>query len=332
MAAPSAFIALQLANWGLSSVRHRKIPDLSDFDLKLLRVFAAVANAGGFSAAEVALNKSKSSISVDIASLEVRLGVKLCRRGRAGFSLTAEGEQILSLARELFDGLESFRENASRVAMKITGELVVVMDDNFPLGKRAELAGIVKTFHTEHPEVFLTIRTTSPERVAQMILDGTADMGISASAPDIAGTKTYPLFYEPMVLCCGREHPLYSKSDGEINDEALQRYDCIDIVTRQHSQSREIINQLNVRARAPTMQARLILILAGAYIGFLPRDFASSFVARDLLKIVRERDMCFTNVCSAIVRNEVSQSSSRELLLELVRRSLFEPGFASSVR
>jgi LysR family transcriptional regulator, transcriptional activator for bauABCD operon len=303
-------------------VRPKRIPDLSDFDLKLLRIFASVADAGGFSAAEVALNKSKSSISVDIASLEVRLGVKLCRRGRCGFALTAEGEQILSLAHGLFESLEGFRENASRVAMRLTGELVVVMDDNFPFAKRAELARIIKSFHTEHPEVFLTIRTTSPERIAQMILDGTADLGISACATDIAGTKSYPLFEEPMVLCCGHGHPLYSTSDTEISLDTLHGYDCVDIVTRQHSQSRDIIDQLNIRARAATMHARLILILTGAYIGFLPRDFASGFVAKNLLRIVRENDISFTNVCSAIVRNEVSQSSSRELFLDLIRRGL----------
>jgi DNA-binding transcriptional LysR family regulator len=303
-------------------VRHKKIPDLSDFDLKLLRIFASVADAGGFSAAEVVLNKSKSSISVDIASLEVRLGVKLCRRGRGGFALTAEGEQILSLARDLFDSLEGFRENASRVAMRLTGELVIAMDDNFPLAKRPELARIIKSFHTEHPEVFLTLRTTSPERVAQMILDGTADLGISACAPDIAGTKSYPLFEEPMVLCCGQGHPLFSKADNEINVDTLRNYDCVDIVTRQHSRSREVIDQLNVRARAGTMHARLILILTGAYIGFLPRDFALDFRAKNLLRIVRESDMSFINVCSAIVRNEVSQSSSRELFLDLIRRNL----------
>jgi LysR family transcriptional regulator, transcriptional activator for bauABCD operon len=303
-------------------MRHKKIPDLSDFDLKLLRIFASVADAGGFSAAEVALNKSKSSISVDIASLEVRLGVKLCRRGRGGFALTAEGEQILSLARDLFENLENFRENASRVAMRLTGELVVAMDDNFPFAKRAELVNTIKSFHTEHPEVFLTIRTTSPERVAQMILDGTADVGVSACAPDIAGTKSYPLFQEPMVLCCSHEHPLYSKSDSEITAETLRSYDCVDIVTRQHSRSREVIDQLNVRARAATIHARLILILTGAYIGFLPRDFASEFIAKNLLRIVHEKDTSFTNVCSAIVRNEVSQSSSRELFLDLIRQRL----------
>lgn len=302
-------------------MRQRRIPELTDFDLKLLRVFSAVADAGGFSAAEVSLNKSKSSISVDIASLEVRLGVKLCRRGRGGFALTAEGEEVLALSRDLFDSVSRFREGASRVSMKMTGELVLVMDDNFPFAQRDQLTRIVSKFHNYHPDVFLNLRSSSPERVTQMILDGTADVGISASPPDIAGTKTYPLFEEPMMLCCGAKHPLYSKPVGELTLESVREFDCVDIVTRQNHKSRDIINQMHVTARAATINARSVLILSGAYIGFLPSNYVSYFSKKKLLKPILVEKLSFVNVCSVIVRNEVFHSLSCQVLLDLIREN-----------
>ena len=71
---------------------------LTDTDLRLLRVFRAVAACGGFAAAELELNINRSTISRHIKDLEGRLGVTLCRRGRGGFALTAEGEQVLASA------------------------------------------------------------------------------------------------------------------------------------------------------------------------------------------------------------------------------------------
>ena len=58
----------------------------------------AVVACGGFAAAELELNINRSTISRHIKDLETRLGVTLCRRGRGGFALTREGEQVYTSA------------------------------------------------------------------------------------------------------------------------------------------------------------------------------------------------------------------------------------------
>ena len=55
---------------------------LADVDIRLLRIFRVVAEAGGVSAAELELNIGRSTISRHLKDLETRLGVTLCRRGR----------------------------------------------------------------------------------------------------------------------------------------------------------------------------------------------------------------------------------------------------------
>ena len=67
---------------------------LSNIDIRLLRVFRQIVESGGLSAAELQLNISRSVISRHLKDLETRLGgLELCRRGRAGFALTDEGQQ-----------------------------------------------------------------------------------------------------------------------------------------------------------------------------------------------------------------------------------------------
>ena len=67
---------------------------LSDLDLRLVRVFLAVVDASGVSAAQMTLNVGSSTISTQLATLETRLGFRLCDRGRGGFKLTPKGAML----------------------------------------------------------------------------------------------------------------------------------------------------------------------------------------------------------------------------------------------
>jgi DNA-binding transcriptional LysR family regulator len=81
----------------------------TDFELKLLRVFRAVVDCGGFSPAEVEMGLTKSAISKHVSDLEIRLGVRLCERGRGGFALTPEGKIVYDSTTQLLVALEEFR-------------------------------------------------------------------------------------------------------------------------------------------------------------------------------------------------------------------------------
>ena len=85
------------------------LPSLSTVDLKLLGVFLAVVKAGGFAPAQAALNVAASTISIQIGTLEKRLGVVLCRRGRGGFALTEDGRRVHEAAQALFAQIEDFQ-------------------------------------------------------------------------------------------------------------------------------------------------------------------------------------------------------------------------------
>ena len=85
------------------------LAQVSDFDIRLLRIFRSVVECGGFSAAETVLGIGRSAISQQMSDLEQRLGLRLCQRGRAGFSLTEEGREVYQSALQLLSALESFR-------------------------------------------------------------------------------------------------------------------------------------------------------------------------------------------------------------------------------
>ena len=49
---------------------------VTEYDLRLLRIFLSVVEHGGFSAAENALGITRSTISVHMSSLEARMNLK----------------------------------------------------------------------------------------------------------------------------------------------------------------------------------------------------------------------------------------------------------------
>src|SRR5690554_743936 len=194
--------------------RVRQVPNPTDLDLRLLRVFETVVRAGSFTAAEVELNKSKSSISMDISTLERRLGLKLCRRGRSGFALTSQGKKIHAITLDLFNHLQEFRGRVGQVASRIEGVLAVAMDDNFPVVACTELSEAIRMFSITNPAVFLSVRASSPEHVVQLVLEGSADLGMTAVPRHIPELLIEPMFEETMVLFCGNKHPLFDIAES----------------------------------------------------------------------------------------------------------------------
>ena len=85
-------------------------------ELEGLRIFAALCEEGGFSAAARRLYKSHSSVSRAVSALERELGVTLCERDRTHFALTAAGER-------LYEGAKTLLREAEELEKSVKGSL-----------------------------------------------------------------------------------------------------------------------------------------------------------------------------------------------------------------
>jgi LysR family cyn operon transcriptional activator len=70
-------------------------------DLRHVRAFVAIADAGGFARATARLHLSQPAISRQISALEAELGVRLFDRVGRRVHLTSEGEDMLRRGRRL---------------------------------------------------------------------------------------------------------------------------------------------------------------------------------------------------------------------------------------
>ena len=75
--------------------------DETNFDWDDLRLFLAVARAGGLAAAAVSTGKSAPTLGRRMLALERRLGCELFRRLARGYALTEDGQNLLEKAARL---------------------------------------------------------------------------------------------------------------------------------------------------------------------------------------------------------------------------------------
>lgn len=263
---------------------------LHDVDLKLLRIFTTIVKCGGFSAAQAALNVGQSTISEQMNHLETRLGVRLCQRGRSGFRLTEQGVAIHEAAQRLLSAVETFCMDADQLKQRISGKLNLGIIDSTISDPASPIPRTTQRFVARGHDVHLNVYVGSPAELEERVLDGRLHLAIGHFPGRLPGLAYVPLYEESLGLFCGRHHPLYaSRASG---DELAARIAESRIVARGFMQQHDL-ERLGVTKAAATVdniEALAILIISGAYLGFLPVHFASRWVeAGEMRQLASER-------------------------------------------
>lgn len=250
---------------------------LSDSDIRLLGIFKSVAECGGFAAAELELNISRSTISRHIKDLEIRLGVTLCRRGRSGFALTAEGKHIYEAALRLLASLEIFRSEVNEVHQQLTGSLSIAVFDKTATNPNSAISVAIHHFDKLAPEVNLEIFVATINEIERGVMEGRFNIGIIPTHRASSSLNYHPLFSEQMYLYCGKQHPLFSTKDSDLAVSDITAYKYAGL--GYHSPNMEAGHSLKLNRAATGYDQEAIahLILSGSYLGFLPDHYARGF-------------------------------------------------------
>jgi DNA-binding transcriptional LysR family regulator len=267
-------------------VRKALMGQVADVDIRLLRVFRAVAESGGLAAAERELDIGRSTISRHLQDLETRMGVTLCSRGRAGFALTPEGEHIYAAALRLLANIESFRSEVNEISESLAGNLSLAFFDKLATNPAAKIAAAIKLLDERAPDVTLEIFTEPLNTIEQGLLDGRYQLGIAPQHQLAAPLQYEPLFGEKMFLHCGQGHLLFGLSEKEIAATDLTRFQYAGLGYRSPNMDTSHALNLNRHATVYDQESIATLIMSGVYIGFLPDHYARSFVEQGKMRCI----------------------------------------------
>ena len=258
--------------------KYPPLPQLGDVDLRLLRVFLAVVRNRGFSAAQSELNINQPTISVQMAQLEGRLRMKLCYRGRGGFKLTAEGEQVYEAAQRVFKSLEQFRSDVSSIRGQLSGDLYIGVVDAVATNSNLKLHETIQRLNEAAEAVELHIEVRSPQALLRGLLEERIHIAIAPFADVPSSIRLDKLHMEKQVLYCSREHPFFDMDDSDITFDLLAE---TPYASRDYLQNWSPPESPHFMTRAVTgdMEAMIMFILSGRFIGYLPRHFAQQWVS-----------------------------------------------------
>lgn len=248
---------------------------VNDVDLRLLRIFQAVVNCGGFSAAEIDLGISRSTISTHIGELEARVGARLCERGRGGFALTARGKKIYEASLGLMRSLDDFRNEVNADGETMTGDINIGVVDNIIWDKELRLRNVFREFSELASNIDFTLYVLSPDEIEKRILDERLHIGIAPVMHELSSLSYTYLFDEVNYLYCGRGHPLFDRPDSEITTADLVRSQYVKKGYAVNSSLQQANSAMGKRVVGFHVEAFALLILSGSYIGFLPEHYAS---------------------------------------------------------
>lgn len=256
---------------------------LDGIDVNLLRMFCVIVESNGFSAAQARLNISAASISSKMAALEDRLGLRLCQRGRAGFSLTSEGQKVYEAATAIFKSHVAFVREVSQLREELTGRLDIGIVDSTVTNPDMHLSDLVRRFSLKHPHVHLALHVMEPPDIERALLDSKLQIGISAFYHHVPGLQYRPLIEELHELYCGRGHELFDRAPNGV--EMVELRDCRYVI-RSHLPSHVELagDSMTGGATVTDMEAMAHLVLSGQFIGFMPVHYAAVWTASDRMR------------------------------------------------
>ncbi|MFL6205074.1 MAG: LysR family transcriptional regulator [Acidimicrobiales bacterium] len=256
-------------------------------DLRRLRLFVAVAEHGGFTAAATAVHVAQPAVSLAVRELEQELGAPLFTRSRGGARLTAAGEALLGPARQTLRDVENASDAVAAVTGLVRGHLDLACLPTLAADPVAELVG---RFRREHPGV--TVRLGAPldgDELAAAVRSGTAEVGITEQGAANEGLEELAIGEQELFAVSPPTRPRASSSQAL----RLQQLEGMPLVLPPAGSLRETVDEAlsaagvrpDIGVETAQRDALIPLALAGAGTTFLPDTLAQA--ARRLGATVR---------------------------------------------
>jgi DNA-binding transcriptional LysR family regulator len=288
---------------------------ITEYDLRLLRIFKVVVENGGFSNAENELGITRSTISVHMSNLETRMKLKLCSRGRGGFSLTEEGQAVYHAALAMFDSLNDFSLYVGTLGKELSGELVILCSDPLDVAKQKKMANVIEEINNQAPNLHLVLDCDSIPNIEKQLLKDKAHIGLFPNYKPIEDLQYDTLFSEPIYLCCAKKHPFFTMVDHQITGETLSDAMAIHPGIDIDAGGRAQLSKLNLVAKAYQFDTRKAMILSGKYIGYLPRSYIQSSLNTGEMRIIRPGELTYQFDLSMVHKKSTKEHAKTDLLL-----------------
>jgi len=173
-------------------------------DIRLLKVFRAVAIHGGMSAASKQLHLTTSALSHGLKSLEMELGTRLFDRVGNKLLLNQAGEQLLSQTEKPLLALETAAASIRALGRWGHGNLRVGASVS---ACQHILPNVFRELRKESPHLMLQARSADTPELIELLRQNRIDMAIGPFPEGIPDLESRPLFEDELFFVFSPQHP-----------------------------------------------------------------------------------------------------------------------------
>ncbi len=172
------------------------------------------------------LHTSQPGISKSIIEFENELGIEIfVRHGKRLKAVTEPGKEVLKAIETIQHALGNLRRIGEQYRSQDGGTLSIATTHT---QARYVLPNPIAKLRTDYPKVNISLHQGSPDQVAQMLIDETAEVGIATeSLADYDELVTLPCYVWQHVLVMPADHRLVHKKNislADLADEPLITY------------------------------------------------------------------------------------------------------------
>ncbi len=189
-------------------------------EIRHLRYFLAVAEAGSFSRAADRLGISQPSVSQQMRDLEADLRVSLFQRKGKRILLTPSGLIFQEHARAILRQIENFLQELTSEPGQLRGalHLGIVPILNVPLAPH--LLGL---FAADHPGINLTVEEISSTEIETALEEGRMDVGLGFLTRHSPNLHYECLCKDEFALIVSESHPWCRRQAVQLSELHQQR-------------------------------------------------------------------------------------------------------------
>ncbi|MDX8451048.1 substrate-binding domain-containing protein, partial [Mesorhizobium captivum] len=172
--------------------------------------------------------------------------------------------------------LDSGSARLSRVRSALAGKVGVGIVDCLATDPSFRLADAITELSKAAPEVELDLRIMRPNDITKAVAENEIDIGIGGSDIKVASVQYQIIYQEEHAVFCGSTHPLFCRNDETITSAECYGHPWVErgywYGIRRHRFDAAVANRV-----AFDIEAQLLMVLSGAYLGVLPIHFARVF-------------------------------------------------------
>jgi DNA-binding transcriptional LysR family regulator len=260
-------------------------------DTRQLAAFCAVVERKSFSQAAERLGVTQPAVSLQVRSLEKRLGTQLLDRSGRRVEPTEAG-------RRLYRGAQRLLALEEQLVDEVTGEGDGELQGELRLGASTGPAAVVVPlllceFQLENPGVKVVLSVHDTQSVVELVAAREVELGIVGAARRHRSVRFEPFFEDEVVLACPPGHPFAGRTVPveELRGERL-------ILMQEGAGVRQIVDDalraiglrlrdLDVRLELGLQESVRSAVQAGYGVAFISRSAVETELAAGALAFAR---------------------------------------------